>query len=73
MTKNKLIELNEPITYRGLLLRSVELLATEEYPDKTSVENSRLRGYERIPGHLYTVMSKAIKSMPIKKVLGNIL
>ena len=61
ITKNKLIELNEPITYRGLLLRSVELLATEEYPDKTSVENSRLRCYERIPGHLYTVMSKAIK------------
>lgn len=61
ITRGKLIELKEPTTYRGLLLRSVELLCNEDYPDKTSVANSRVRGYDRIPGHIYTILSRAVR------------
>jgi hypothetical protein len=61
ITKRELIRINEPTTYKGLLIRAVELLTNEEYPDETSVEFSRVRGYERIAGHMYTALSKAIR------------
>ena len=61
ITKRELIRINEPTTYKGLLIRAVELLTNEEYPDETSVKFSRVRGYERIAGHMYTALSKAIR------------
>ena len=61
ITKRELVRMGEPTTYKGLLVRAVELLTHEQYPDETSVEYSRVRGYERIAGHMYTQLSKAIK------------
>lgn len=66
ITERELKRLNEPTTYRGLILRSVELLANEEYPDETSVAFSRVRGNERVAGHIYTILSKAIKKQTKK-------
>ena len=61
ITKRELERMGEPTTYKGLLVRAVELLTHEQHPDETSVEYSRVRGYERIAGHIYTQLSKAIK------------
>jgi len=66
ITKRELERMKEPTTYRGLLLRSVELLSNEEYPDETSVEYSRIKGNERVAGHIYTMLSRAIRKQTRK-------
>lgn len=62
ITKDVLEEMKEPTSFMGLLIRSVELLTTDDHPDEVDPEYMRIRGYERIPGAMYTEFVKAIRA-----------
>lgn len=62
ITKELLIDMNEPTTFRGLLLRSCEMLLTDHHQDETDEATMRLRGYERMAGAVYTQLVQAVRS-----------
>lgn len=62
ITRDLLIEMKEPITFRGLLLRSCELLQYDQHPDEIDSAYMRTKGYERFAGAVYTEITKAIRA-----------
>lgn len=67
ITRDLLIEMGEPTDFRGLLLRSTEMLLTDSHPNEMDFEFMRIAGYERIAGHVYSEICKGIRehsSMP---------
>lgn len=62
ITRDLLIEMKEPTTFRGLILRSCELLQYDQHPDELDSAYMRLRGYERLAGTVYTEITKAIRA-----------
>ncbi len=64
MTKDVLESMKEPTEYIPLLIRAVELIGTDELPneDDGKTITDRLRGYERIPGTVYTEFMNSIRS-----------
>lgn len=61
ITKEALADMKEPTEWMPLLDRVLELLSNDQYIDETDPRASRLKGYERIPGLLYTEMVKSIR------------
>ena len=61
ITAHVLEEMKEPTTFKGLLIRGSELLLTEYYPHPNSIEGSVIKGYERIPGMVYTELIKSLR------------
>jgi hypothetical protein len=70
ITKNILEEMNEPTTYRGLLIRSTEMLLNYNHPDTQDMNAMRIRGYERIAGAVYKELSQAIRQYRSKNIAG---
>lgn len=66
ITEGILKEMNEPIEFIGLLLRSVELLLTDWSPDETDMHYQRIRGYERFSGFVYKEMVTALKQFNVQ-------
>lgn len=62
ITKDILVEMNEPTSFTGLLMRSTEMLLDDEHPDEMDPAFMRIRGFERIPGAIYTEMVRAIRN-----------
>lgn len=56
-----LVQMGEPTTYRGLLLRSAEMLLNDAHPDELDSRYMRIKGYERFAGAVYTELVKAIR------------
>jgi len=61
ITLELLIEMKEPTTFRGLLLRSCELLMNDQHPDELDSAYMRTKGYERLAGAVYSEITKAIR------------
>lgn len=61
ITRDLLIEMGEPTDFRGLLLRSAEMLMTDTHPDELDSEFMRIKGYERVAGAVYTEMVKGLR------------
>jgi len=61
ITKEVLQELNDPITFVGLVLKACELLTNDWAPDETDVSYQRFRGYERLAGAVYQELVRAIR------------
>jgi len=61
ITKDLLIEMKEPTTFHGLLIRSCELLLTDQHPDELDPEFMRIKGYERMAGVVYNEIVRAIR------------
>lgn len=61
ITRDILIEMKEPITVRGLLLRASELLLIDAHPEQLDPKYMRIRGYERLSGTVYTNLIQAIR------------
>lgn len=61
MTKDALIELKEPTTFKGLLIRSNELLLDDNCKHPNNMEGQIIKGYERLNGMLYKSLAKAIQ------------
>lgn len=62
ITKLVLEEMNEPVTFIGLLKRSVELLKEDDYPRTNDGKYMRVRSYERVPGIMYKELIKAVRA-----------
>lgn len=61
ITKEILEEMKEPTTFRGLLLRSVEMLRTDYHPDEMDPAFMRKKGYERFAGAVYSEVVKSVR------------
>lgn len=62
ITKDLLIEMKEPTTFQGLLLRSCELLLNDQHPDELDPAQMRIKGYERLAGAIYTELIQSIRA-----------
>lgn len=61
ITLDLLKEMNEPLTYRGLLVRSCELLTNDQHPHSLDMQYMRIKGYERFAGSVYTEVVNAVR------------
>lgn len=61
MTYTTLKELNEPTSFKGLLIRANELLINDYYTNPDDIDKSTVKGYERIPGLVYLKLIQALK------------
>lgn len=66
ITESILKEMNEPVTYRGLLIRGCELLLTDQHPRSLDLNFQRIRGYERVAGAVYSEMVNSIRDQRSK-------
>lgn len=62
ITKDLLIEMKEPTTFQGLLLRSCEMLLTDQHPDELDPAFMRIKGYERLAGAIYTELVQSVRA-----------
>lgn len=62
ITRTLLIEMKEPTEFVPLLIRAVELLTTMYSNDEVNMEDMLIKGYQRIAGHVYRELQKAIKA-----------
>lgn len=70
ITKNILEEMNEPVTFKGLLIRATELLLKYYHPDSQDMAYMRIRGYERIAGSIYKELSATVRQFTNKNISG---
>jgi hypothetical protein len=61
-------KMGEPTTFKGLLYRSAELLLSDHHPKEIDGAYRRERGYERIPGHVYTALVRGLRQYKAKPV-----
>lgn len=62
ITRDLLVEMKEPTDFQGLLTRSCELLLSDQHPAELDPAFMRIKGYERMPGAVYSEMVKAIRA-----------
>lgn len=62
ITRQILEQMKEPQTFQGLLVRSCELLMSDEHPDELDPVYMRDKGYERISGAIYAEMVQSIRN-----------
>lgn len=68
MTKKVLELMNEPLTFKGLLYRSCELLMDDNYKNPNNMFGTMLKGYERIPGLVYRTMIDSLRTYKNKSL-----
>lgn len=61
ITRDILIDMNKPQTYRGLIIEATKMLTTYEHPNAQDLNFMRIRGYERISGFIYKELANSIK------------
>lgn len=61
ITRDLLMEMKEPTDFRGLLMRCVQLLMTDQHPHELDPAFMRIKGYERMAGAVYTELVKSIR------------
>lgn len=61
ITKDILIEMEEPTDLLLLFLSAIDKLVDDKYKDPNGIEGSALFGYQRIPGMIYSEMFKALR------------
>ena len=71
ITLDILKQMGEPTTWIGLLVRSSELLLTDEHLDEVDMEGMRFRGYERLAGVIYNEMVNGIRMYNTRPVKSN--
>ena len=62
ITRELLIEMNEPTDMFNLLIRATQLLLVDYYPDEGDKRFMRIKGYERIAGAVYTELVRSVRS-----------
>jgi hypothetical protein len=70
ITKTILEQMNMPVTFEGLLVKSTEMLINYHHPDTQDMEHMRVRGYERLAGIVYSELSTAIRQFRTKNISG---
>ena len=67
VTRDILLKMGEPTTPRGLLLRATQMLTSTFAIEASSMQNHRMRGYERFPDIIYNEISRALESFNTQK------
>lgn len=62
ITRDLLIEMKEPTDMRRLLLRAGALLINDDHPDELDAAFMRVRGYERMPGAVYSELIRTLRA-----------
>lgn len=62
ITRELLVDMKEPTDFRGLLLRSAELLMNDQHPDALDPAFMRVKGLERMAGTVYSELVKSIRA-----------
>jgi hypothetical protein len=62
ITRDLLIEMNEPTDFQGLLLRSCEMLLTDQHPHELDPAFMRIKGNERMAGAVYSEIVRSIRA-----------
>lgn len=62
IARELLVEMKEPTTFKGLLLRSCNMLTNDAHPDAFDAEFIRTKGNERMAGAVYTELVKSIRA-----------
>jgi len=70
ITKTLLESINEPVTFKGLLIRSCDLLTDDNYVNPNNITGMVVKGYERIPGMMYNQIVKGIKEHNNKSIFS---
>ena len=61
ITKDILKQMNEPTTFRGLLVRASELLITDYVDHPNNIKNMIIKQYDRIPGLMHRILVEEIR------------
>lgn len=61
ITRDLLIQMNEPVVFTKLLVRSTELICSDEHPNEQDTAFMRIKGYERFVGAAYTELVRSIR------------
>jgi hypothetical protein len=61
ITKDLLEQMNEPVEFTKLLLRSGELLTDDQHPYELDPAFMRVKGYERFAGILYSELVRSVR------------
>ena len=72
ITVDVLRSMKEPTEYLPLLMRACEMLATFSHPDINDPTFSRIRGYDRVPGLMYRVLSQSVRSAKMGMTRGKV-
>jgi hypothetical protein len=70
ITKEILIDMKEPETFIGLLIKANEMLVLDDHPSSVDMDYMRIRGYERIPGIVYKELVSSVREQRNKSVIG---
>lgn len=70
ITKTILEQMNLPVTFEGLLIKSTEMLTNYHHPDTQDMDHMRIRGYERIAGIVYGQLATSIRQFRSKNISG---
>lgn len=61
MTYDRLVQMGEPTTFEGLLIRATEMLVVPYHKEAAAMANHCLRTYERMNGILYNEMTSQFR------------
>ncbi len=62
ITRDILVQMKEPTSFQGLLLRACELLLDDRHPNELDPAFMRIKGYERVSGAIYTEMIMSLRA-----------
>jgi hypothetical protein len=62
ITRDLLVEMKEPTTFQGLLLRACEMLLDDNTPMELDPAFMRIKGYERMSGAVYTELIQSLRA-----------
>lgn len=71
MTKEVLQQMNEPTTFRDLLIRATDMISNNYHKEAASMSNFRYRSYERFNGIVYNELARQFASFTKKRGAGN--
>lgn len=66
ITRDLLIDMGKPTDLFNLFIEACRMLLNDAYDDETDMAFMRDKGYERIPGMIYTELSNAIRAFNSK-------
>lgn len=62
ITERLLIQMDEPTTFKGLLVRANEMLTIDSHREETDLSEQHIFGNQRIAGAIYTEMVRGIRT-----------
>lgn len=61
ITLRILKKMKEPLTWKGLLARSVELITYDKHPEEMDLEEQHIYGHQRMVGAMYNELTRAVR------------